>query len=63
MILCDATNPGLSGGVYHQSYAEAVEGKDHAYATIRNGVTWTRSATHPEDKRCPSCNNNITEES
>lgn len=56
MMLCDATSPGMSGGVYHQSYIEAVEGKDHAYATKHQCVTWTRSMTHPEDPRCPVCN-------
>lgn len=55
MVVCDSSNPGMDGNVYHTPYLEAVEGYHHAYKT-RHGVEWTRNETHPEDPKCPGCN-------
>jgi hypothetical protein len=55
VILCDASNPGMDGDVYHVPYNEAVDGYRHAYATKHKGVQWSRSMDHPADPRCPGC--------
>jgi hypothetical protein len=55
MILCDASAPGESGGVYTVPYVEAVDGRFHGYMTRRDGVAWVRSADHPADPKCPEC--------
>ena len=54
-MICDSSAPGMAGGVYHLPYVEAVEGKRHGYMTRHDGVTWTRSASHPADPKCPEC--------
>ena len=54
MILCTSERPGMAGAAYHLPYIEAVEGKRHGYMG-RHGVTWTRTATHPADPKCPEC--------
>ena len=53
-IICDASDPGMAGDVYHMPYIESVDGYRHGYMT-RHGVQWTRSMDHPADARCPGC--------
>lgn len=55
MILCDASRPGTSSGLYHRPYNESVSGHRHGYKTPHNGVMWTRGHDHPPDPRCPEC--------
>ena len=54
LIMCTAENPGMSGDFYHMPYVEAVDGYRHGYMTDK-GFVWTLKLIHPDDARCPGC--------
>lgn len=59
IVLDDADQPAVEGGVYRIAYGELVDGYRHAYASIdrfkRRVVRYSRTADHPIDPACPQC--------
>lgn len=54
MILDDADDPAVEGGVYVIPYNELVDGYWHAFYNGRK-IRYSRSFDHPADPRCPEC--------
>ena len=61
MIIDDADNPAVEGGLYVIAYGELVDGYRHAYEAPagkyghRTEIRYTRNRNHPQDPRCPGC--------